>query len=154
MKFLARHTDGSIYTMPDTAIHINKRPFFIPPYADPCLCRIEWALRLSRLGKNIGRRWAERYYDAVTTVANIHTPALPPSQGFGFDDAVSIGEWHPVDEMSPRQKAEAAALLAEVSRYFTVRQGDILLLGPQEDDFPVKIGDRIERPPFLAFNVR
>ena len=154
MKFIGQHTDGSLYTMPDTAIHINKRPFFIPPYAEPCLCQYEVALRISRLGKNIGQRWAHRYYDAVTLVANMHTPSLPPSQGYGFDDAVSIGEWQPLDTLTPEQQERAASLIAEASRFFTLRQGDILLLEPHGKPFPVHIGDRIEMPPYLAFNIK
>lgn len=154
MKFLAQHADGSIYMMPDTAIHINKRPFFIPPFASPCICQIEAAIRICRLGKNIGERWAHRYYDAATLVANMYTPSLPPSQGYGFDDAVSIGEWQEVETLSAEQQEKAASLIAEASKYFTLRQGDILLLGPTEETFTVNIGDRIERAPYLAFNIK
>lgn len=154
MKFIARHTDGSIYTMPDTALHINKRPFFIPDYASPCLCRIEVAVRVCRLGKNIGERWAQRYYDRATLVTNIHTPALPPSQGYGFDDAVSIGEWQGVQMLSLAQCDKAAKLIAESSQYFTLRQGDVILMDTYQEDFPIAIGDHIELPPYLAFNIK
>lgn len=154
MKFVAQHADGSIYTMPDTAIHINKRPFFIPPYAEPCLCQLVYAVRISRLGKNIGQRWAHRYYDAITMVANMYTPALPPSQGYGFDDAVSIGEWQAVSELTEQQKYRVDQLIAEASRFFTLRQGDILLFEPYNEPLHVKIGDRIDIPPYLAFNIK
>ena len=96
----------------------------------------------------------QRYYDAVTLVANMHTPSLPPSQGYGFDDAVSIGEWQPASMLSEEQKEHAARLIAEASRFFTLRQGDILLLEPHGEPFPVHIGDRIEMLPYLAFNIK
>ena len=154
MKFIAQHSDGSIYTMPDTAIHINKRPFFIPPYATPCFCQIEAAVRISRLGKNISERWAYRYYDAATLVANMSAPSLPITQAYGFDDAVSIGEWQTAGWLTPELQQRAAALIALASKYFTLRQGDVLLIAPQDAAFPVNIGDRIEIAPYLAFNIK
>lgn len=154
MKFIARHADGSIYTMPDTALHINKRPFFIPDYASPCLCQIEVAVRICRLGKNIGERWAHRYYDKATLVTNFHTPALPLSQGYGFDDAISVGEWQGVQMLSLAQCEQAAKLIAEASKYFTLRQGDVLLIAPSGEEFTVAIGDHIEIPPYLSFNIK
>lgn len=154
MKFIGRHTDGCIYTMPDTAIHINKRPFFIPPFAEPCLCQIEAAVRICRLGKNIGERFAHRYYDAATLVANMCAPSLPITQAYGFDDSVSIGEWQSAEWLTPEQQQSAATLIAEASHYFTLRQGDILLINQVEKTFPICIDDHIERTPYLSFNIK
>lgn len=155
MKFIAQHPDGTLYTIPDTAIHINRRPFYIPPYAEPCFCQIAAAIRIGRLGRNIGERWAHRYYDRATLVAHKYTPSLPPSQGCCFDEAVSIGEWQETESvLSPEQKAKADHMIAEASKYFMLRQGDILLIDNCEDPFVLNIGDRIERAPYLAFDIK
>lgn len=154
MKFIAQHADGSIFVMPDTALHITKRPFFIPDFAEPCICQVMVAVRICRLGKGIGKRWAHRYYDQATLVTNMHTPALPPSQGYGFDDSISVGEWQGVEMLTEEQKACAADLISKSSCYFTLRQGDIIIVAPHSEEFPVTIGDRIDIPPYLEYNIK
>ena len=63
----------------DSALLVNRKPFFIPdetnnPVAFPAL-----ALRVCRLGKHIAPRFANRYYDAVAPALRTYqTHAITP----------------------------------------------------------------------------
>ena len=55
----------------DSSLLNNKKPFFIPDWSrdvrvTPCV-----VLRVSRMGKNIGLKFASRYFDAVALGLNI-----------------------------------------------------------------------------------
>lgn len=135
-----------IYTLPDTAFHFNKRPFFIPDYATPCIMHQHQAVRICRLGRNISARFAYRYFDAVTLCSRMEAPSLPTSVGRCFDECLTVGEWieHkglPGDNMLLE---EASFAIAEVSRYFTLRQGDVILLHEVEEPNEVQIDQHIE----------
>ena len=116
-----------VYTIPDTALHINKRPFFIPPFAEPCVMQLRLAIRIVRLGRHISKRFAGRYYDAATVCAHFAAPTLPPTQGLCFDDCLTVGEWQTPDLVPQDMACEA---IEEVSRFYTLRQGDVILLEP------------------------
>lgn len=141
-----------VYVMPDTALHINKRPFFIPDYAKPCLMHLHVAVRICRLGRYISERYASRYYDAATLCTRMEAPLLPPFIGRCFDECVSVGEWKSADDVN------ADAAIAEVSKYFTLRQGDVILLDTIREAEEVHIGQHIEEKyqgsTVLQFNIK
>lgn len=148
-----------IYTMPDTALHINKRPFFIPDYASPCVMHLHHAVRICRLGRCISQRFAHRYYDAVTLCTRMEAPALPPAVGRCFDECLSVGEWIDKADDNFKDIEEAAArAISEVSTYFTLRQGDVILLDEVCDAEEVKIDQHIEKilegKTVLQFNIK
>lgn len=152
-----------VYTMPDTALHINKRPFFIPDYATPCLMTTHRAVRICRLGRSISQRFAHRYYDAVTLCARFEAPTLPPAVGRCFDECLSVGEWLAKDaeDVSATTSAlddESCRAIAFVSTFFTLRQGDVILLTPLHGAEEVHIDQHIEQSladqTVLQFNIK
>lgn len=150
-----------IYTLPDTALHINKRPFFIPDYAVPCLMQVHRAVRICRLGKCISPRFADRYYDAITCCARFEAPTLPPAVGRCFDECLSVGEWLPKEEFAAETAlldAEARGAISQASSFFTLRQGDVILLTAQHEAEEVHIDQRIEIKyaghEILQFNIK
>lgn len=152
--------------MPDTALHINKRPFFIPDYATPCIMHLHRAVHICRLGKSVSERFASRYYDAFTLCSRMEAPAMPPSIGCAFDECISVGEWlpvNPVDGITNCEDTEnlvqlAAKAIAEVSKYFMLRQGDVILLDEVRAPEEVHINQHIEESfcgqPVLQFNIK
>lgn len=135
--------------MPDTALHIDKRPFFIPDYAEPCVMHLHRAIHICRLGRNISERFASRYYDGCTLCTRMEAPSLPPSVGLTFDECITVGEWQAPDALDAMEALApiaplAAKAIAEVSRYFTLRQGDVILLDEPRNAEPVHIGQHIE----------
>jgi 2-keto-4-pentenoate hydratase/2-oxohepta-3-ene-1,7-dioic acid hydratase in catechol pathway len=148
-----------IYTVPDTALLKDDRPFFIPSFASPCTYQASLVLRIGRLGRSISPRFAHRYIDAMTvgvafTARNLWEKQCangwPWDTSKGFDGAAVIGRFLPIgaedtlvrsfrldDDGQTRQKYDglpaarysAEQLVAYISRYYLLRQGDLLYLG-------------------------
>lgn len=135
----------AIDVLPDTAILKNRKPFFVPDFADNWEYRVAIAYRVSRLGKNIATKFASRYYDAAT-IALVAVPVdfdnltKHSAMATAFDDAVAIGDWVPIEETASLQisvggkaitlSAEDVAIdkvVAHLSRYFTFKIGDIVV---------------------------
>lgn len=146
----------AIHLLPDTSLLKDGRPFFVPDAAVPCTVGLQLAVRISRLGRSIGTRFAVRYYDAATVAATFTARArfdelrqrgFPWAEAKAFEGSVAIGAWQPVDGALPERLSLAAGefgliagqtadmlrpadeIIARVSRLMTLRQGDILLLG-------------------------
>ena len=84
MKIFLLHGDGNktpdtpFYTtqvLTDTALLGKKAPFFIPDFSNQTAVSLHWAVRISRLGKGVNRRFAHRYYDAAGVA--LHFTAHP-----------------------------------------------------------------------------
>ncbi len=94
--------DSEMMLKGDSALLVNRKPFFVPdetkePVAYPAL-----ALRICRLGKQIGLRFADRYFDAITPALDIQAADMlreARRHGASWTRAVSqdgslpIGEW-------------------------------------------------------------
>ena len=141
--------------LPDTALTPHGMPVFLPDFAAGWQLRRLTAFRIGRLGKTIGVRFAPRYIDAVTAGALlVPAPGCTgiPAECFSacFDSALTLGDWLTM-ENAPEEIAEAAAqAVAEISRYCTLRTGDIIIPrvdagGPEARiglEMPLSLGDR------------
>jgi len=148
----------------DSALLVNRKPFFIPDetqeaVAIPCI-----ALRVSRLGKTISPRFASRYYDAYAPALDIQAADLRAraiKEGVAWTEAVSLdgslplGSWKegnvenclkmtivqspsslrdnsPIVEELERHygvtEEQIEAGICLVSKYMTIRQGDVIYL--------------------------
>lgn len=146
-----------VLTIPDTALLIQKRPFFIPDFTQQCLAYLCVAVRINRLGRSIHERFAERYYDADHLTLGIHFVAhdlleslkqqgLPWDLAVGFDNAVAVPEQTTLavtagmkvgfsvdadtyETIVPQTVlAQINVQIACISKHYTLRQGDLLLL--------------------------
>ena len=164
MKFIAitnnfNNGEHVFYHLSDTAMLNQGKPFFIPDFAHPCLAGIHLAVRISRLGRSISRRFAHRYYDAVSVCCTFVAPnlledlqskGLPWEMATGFDGAACIGRFQEVQDASEFKDMEFSMringeriqygrtsdmnvgideMIARCSEYFMLRQGDCLLMG-------------------------
>lgn len=148
----------------DSALLINKKPFFVPEKticlaAHPCV-----VLRISKLGKNISPRFAYRYIDAIAAGLHIEDEgmlALARKEGHSWTTAVAtdgslpVGAFLPLSEdgyecnfrffLEGEEKhirlAELpiAEAVAAVSRVMTIRQGDMLFLTSRQAPFYPKM---------------
>jgi len=160
-----------IFTKADSALLKNGKPFFLPDWSERVDYEAEIVVRISRLGKGIPCQFAHRYYDAVTvgidfTARDLQQKArdkgLPWTICKGFDGSAVIGEWMPVEAIDDThfhldvngqtvQQGCSADMLYPVdelvsylSRYFTLRMGDLLYTGTPAGVGPVRIGDHLE----------
>jgi hypothetical protein len=139
----------------DSAIIRENRPVFVPDFTDKWQSKIMPAIRISRLGLNIAAKFASRYYDAFTLVHQL-IPELNDNADsatmVSFDGALAIGEWIelPSDGKIEIQSAGqsltiddfdklCADAINSVSRYMTMKNGDLILFGQQSINLGAEI---------------
>jgi 2-keto-4-pentenoate hydratase/2-oxohepta-3-ene-1,7-dioic acid hydratase in catechol pathway len=164
-----------LFMKPDTAQLRNNDPFYIPEWSNDVHHEIELIVRISRLGKNIEKQFAHRYYKEVgigidftaRDVQNsLKEKGLPWEKSKSFDhSAVVCPEFVLIDSIHDRnaihfrldingktvQEGNSALMIfpvddiiAHVSKYFTLKMGDLIYTGTPAGVGPVKIGDRLE----------
>ena len=163
-----------VFLKADSSLLKDKKPFFLPDELGRVDYETELVVRISRLGKSIPQRFAHRYYDAVTcgidfTARDLQRKCkekgLPWTLCKGFDGAAAIGEWVPVEKFRDIQAIQfhldingntvqegctsdmlygVDELIAYISRWFTLKTGDILFTGTPVGVGPVHINDHLE----------
>lgn len=163
-----------IFTKADSALLKDHKPFFIPDWSQRVDYETEIVVRICRLGKSIPERFAHRYYDAVTvgidfTARDIQKPmrekGLPWDLFKGFDGSAAIGDWIPVEKFRSVQALHfhldingntvqegctsdmlfrIDEIIAYISRFFTLKTGDLLYTGTPAGIGPVHIDDHLE----------
>ena len=171
---LLKPEEPVIFIKADSALLNNGKPFFIPDHLGRIDYETELVVRISRLGKNIEKRFAHRYYDAVTvgidfTARELQTKlrnaGKPWELSKGFDGSAAIGEWVEVDKFRDIQAIrfhldingktiqegctsdmlfKVDELIAYISQVFTLKTGDILYTGTPSGVGPVHIDDHLE----------
>lgn len=63
---LLNEAEPVIFMKPDTALLKNNRPFYVPDFSEEIHYETEIVVKINRLGKNIARRFAHRYYNEIT----------------------------------------------------------------------------------------
>ncbi len=163
------------FLKPDTALLRNNDPFYIPDWTNNLHHEVELVLRICRLGKNIDRQFAHRYYDAIGlgidfTARDVQSElikkGLPWEKAKAFDYSaaisskfVSVADIREPSKIRFRldvngQTAQEATpermifgfdeIISHVSKFMTLRIGDLIYTGTPEGVGPVKIGDRLE----------
>lgn len=141
---------------PDSAVIRDGKPFFVPSFSDRWVYRLGLAWRVCRLGKTIGKRFADRYYDAVSLCLFPTPEDLPKEYGdvaTSFDGAVILGEWLPLPPTDEpilckagpfdidfgRDGESLESIIPWISRYCTLKIGDIIVssVGPQMLEYPL-----------------
>lgn len=177
-----------IFTKADSSLLKDGKPFFLPDDLGCIEYEAELVVRICRLGKSIPVRFAHRYYDAVTVGIDFTARELQRkfrSEGKpwdlckSFDGAAVIGRWVEKDKLRDIQSlrfrldvnGETAQegcsadmlykvdeLIAYISRFFTLKTGDLLYTGTPAGVGPVSINDRLtgwlEDSKVLEFNVK
>lgn len=91
-----------VFMKPDSALLKGGRPFFVPEELGRIEYETELVVRICRLGKGIPKRFAHRYYDAVTVGIDftarelqqqLRGKGLPWERAKAFDGSAAIGRW-------------------------------------------------------------
>lgn len=163
-----------IFTKADSALLKDRKPFFVPDFMGRIDYEAEVVVRICRLGKSIPQRFAHRYYDAVTLGIDftaremqqeLRKKGLPWDLCKGFDGSAAIGEWVDINKFRDIQAINfrlningstvqdactsemlysVDELIAYISRYFTLKTGDLIYTGTPVGIGPVAIGDKLE----------
>lgn len=171
---LLKRDDPVIFTKADSSLLKDRKPFFIPDELGTIEYEAEIVVRICRLGKSISERFASRYYDAVTVgidftardlLRKLSQQGLPWDMSKSFDGAAVLGEWISKDkfldiqrlrfhlDVNGETKQEGCTndmiykvdeIISYISRFFTLKTGDLIYTGCPTSGFPVHINDRLE----------
>jgi len=162
------------FMKPDTAIIHNNNPFYYPDFTKDLHYETEIVLKLQRVGKNISEKFAHRYYTEIGigidfTARDIQDKCKekgwPWEIAKAFDGSAPIGKFLPKENFpdvsnikfhldlngQTVQQGNTKDLIfsfdriiAHVSKYITIRMGDLIFTGTPAGVGPVKIGDRLQ----------
>lgn len=138
--------------LPDSAILRDGKPLFLPSLTAAPTFSAGIAFRVGRLGKNISRKFACRYFDALT----LSVKMTPSADEVAFhaadlarfaDNAIVIGDWVELEGFDAetasatvlssrlavaRSLERSLDLIADATRYATIKMGDIVIVDPTE----------------------
>jgi 2-keto-4-pentenoate hydratase/2-oxohepta-3-ene-1,7-dioic acid hydratase in catechol pathway len=167
-------TEPVVFMKPDTALLKNNKPFFIPDFTNELHYETELIIKFNRLGKNIEPKFAHRYYSEIGlgvdfTARDIQRKLKSEGKPWeickAFDNSAVIGDFIAVNNFNDIQNIPfhleingktvqkgnsqdmifpVNELIAYVSRFFTIKIGDILFTGTPVGVGKVAINDRLE----------
>ncbi len=170
---LERPSVPMIFMKPDSSILKNGKPFFLPDFLGRVEYEAEIVVRISNLGKNIPTRFAHRYYDAVTVGIDFTArewqrrmieEGAPWELSKGFDGAATLGDFIPTEGLDVSnlpfrldidgrtvQSSNSNCMLFTideiinyVSKYCTLRTGDLIFTGTPAGVGPVAIDNHLQ----------
>ncbi|MDH6357572.1 fumarylacetoacetate hydrolase family protein [Parabacteroides sp. PF5-9] len=167
-------SEPTIFMKSDSSLLKEGKPFFIPDFSLEIHYETEIVVRIDRLGKNIAERFAHRYYQEITVgidftardIQNrLRSQGLPWEISKAFDNSAAVGEFVSLEEVGDInqipfhlmindrkvQEGNTADMLfsvdriiAYVSRFFTLKIGDLIYTGTPAGVGPVRINDHLK----------
>jgi len=167
-------TEPVVFMKPDTALLKNNKPFYIPDFSQELHYETELIVKFNRLGKNIDQIFSNRYFAEIglgidftarDLQRKLKAEGKPWEISKAFDNSAVIGNFLPFTELGDIQNIRFRLdlngktvqngnssdmifpineLVAYVSRFFTIKIGDLLFTGTPVGVGKVAIGDRLE----------
>jgi len=162
-----------VFIKPDSAILLKKQPFFIPEFSNDVHHEVEILVKIKKIGKYIDRKFAHKYYDEIglgidftarDLQSDLKSKGLPWEKAKSFDGAAVIGDWLPKKDFKDvnqinftlKKNGETVQvgntshmlwkideLIEYVSKYFTLKIGDIIFTGTPSGVSAVKTNDQL-----------
>ena len=164
-----------IFMKPDSALLRNNDPFYIPDWTNEVHHEIELIIKINRLGKNIEKQFAHRYFDEIglgvdftaRDVQNkLKAKGLPWEKAKAFDKAAALSNTFIQKSNFVNSKAipfkldingvrvqtgnselmifDLEDIIVHISKYVTLKVGDLIYTGTPAGVGAVKIGDHLE----------
>ncbi|WP_088323035.1 fumarylacetoacetate hydrolase family protein [Polaribacter tangerinus] len=147
-----------VFLKPDSAILPKKNPFFIPSFSSDVHYEVEVLVKINKVGKYIDEKYAPKYYDEIGlgidfTARDVQQECkekgLPWEKAKAFDGSAVIGAFFNKNDFDLQRlqfqllKNDAIVqdgntnsmlwkideLIAYVSKYFTLKKGDVIFTG-------------------------
>ncbi|MDR1781004.1 MAG: fumarylacetoacetate hydrolase family protein [Tannerella sp.] len=160
--------------MKGDAVLKDGKPFFLPDFSAEVHHETEIVVKINRLGKNISEQFAHRYYDEVTVgidftardlQSKLRNAGLPWELSKAFDNAAVTGKFIPLAEageigalqfrldvngttvqtgFSGDMIFTIDKIIEYVSRFMTLRMGDLIFTGTPAGVAKVNVGDHLQ----------
>lgn len=162
-----------VFMKPDTSILLKKNPFIIPEFTQEVHHEVEVLVKINRIGKHIDKKFAHKYFDQIGlgidfTARDIQNQVkdkgLPWEKAKAFDGSAVIGKWFDKNKYEDLNNLNFSLqrndtvvqdgntslmlwkideIIEYVSRYFTLKIGDIIFTGTPAGVGPVAPNDRL-----------
>ena len=176
------------FMKPESSIVRNNKPFFYPDFSEDVHYEAEIVLKVNRVGKNIEERFAYRYFDEIGIGIDFTARDLqqkckekgkPWEIAKAFDGSAPISEFVPKSNYTDLNDLHFSldlnektvqdgttkdlifnfdVLIAYVSKFVTLKIGDLIFTGTPAGVGPVQKNDRlvakIEGEVFMDFKVK
>lgn len=166
--------EPTIFMKSDSSLLKDGKPFFIPDFSNDIQYETELVVKIDRLGKNIAERFAHRYYNEVTVgidftardlQTDLRSKGLPWELSKAFDHSAVIGDFVSLEEAGDvnqlpfhleinGQEVQTGhtqdmlfhvdQIIAYVSRFCTLKIGDLIFTGTPAGVGPVHIDDHLQ----------
>jgi acylpyruvate hydrolase len=163
-----------IFLKPDTAVLRRNRPFYIPSFSNNLHHEVELVLKIEKVGKNVSPKFASRFYSSVgigidftarDVQDKLKVKGLPWEKAKAFDYSAAFSDrFLPLSDLElnnipfhldingeTRQRGNSGQmifkfdeLIIHISKYFSLKTGDLIYTGTPSGVGPVKIGDRLQ----------
>lgn len=162
------------FMKPDTALVIRNRPFFYPEFSNDVHHELEVVLKISKLGRSIQEKFASKYYTELALgidftardlQAEMKSKGLPWEIAKGFDYSAPVSKFFPVSDFEDIHQMNFSLklnnkevqngntkdmifnfekIIAYVSKFVTLKTGDLIYTGTPAGVGPVQINDHLE----------
>jgi 2-keto-4-pentenoate hydratase/2-oxohepta-3-ene-1,7-dioic acid hydratase in catechol pathway len=169
-----RPDEPVVFMKPDSAVLLKQHPFVIPEFSDDIHHEIEVIVRINKVGKYIDAKFAHKYYDEISIGLDftardlqqkLKDKGLPWEKAKAFDGSAVIGDFvsktqfESLENLNFELKNNGQTvqksntnlmlwnidqLIQEVSKYFTLKIGDIIFTGTPSGVAIVKPNDILE----------
>lgn len=166
-----RPEEPVIFIKPDTALLGRELPFVIPAFSNDINYELEVVVKICKVGKFIEPKFASKYYEQISVgidftardlQSKLKQKGLPWEKSKGFDGSAVVGEFVDKAELGSIDELDFLLtkngqvvqhgntremiwkfdeLIAEVSKYFTLKTGDLIFTGTPAGVGTVKNGD-------------
>lgn len=177
-----------IFMKPDTAVLKDNKPFYHPEFSTDIHHEIELVLKISKEGKHVAEKFASNYFDEIAlgvdfTARDLQQKhkekGLPWELAKAFDNSAPVSKFLPKSQFSDLKNLNFRlelngktvqagntkdllfsfeSIIAFVSKYITLKKGDLIFTGTPQGVGKINIGDHLagylEEEKLLDFNVR
>ena len=163
-----------VFMKPDTAVLKDNKDFYYPEFSTDVHFECEVVFRICNEGKHVSPKFAHKYYDAIGlgidfTARDIQSEhkvkGLPWELAKAFDHSAVISHLIPKEDFqnlkdisfSMKKNGEVVqsgntkdmifdidTLIVYISKFITLRKGDLIYTGTPAGVGAVKIGDKLE----------
>ncbi|MCF8232721.1 MAG: fumarylacetoacetate hydrolase family protein [Bacteroidales bacterium] len=161
------------FLKPDTALLTKNRPFYYPDISKEIQYEAEVVVKINKVGKHIQEKFANTYYEEISlgvdfTARDLQREAkskgLPWEKAKAFDQSAVLGDWIPKKDFEDIKNINFRLekngdvvqngntgnmtftidyLISYLSKFFTLKMGDLIYTGTPAGVADVKINDRM-----------
>lgn len=163
-----------IFMKPDTALLKDNKDFYYPEFSNDVHYEVELVIRICNEGKHVSPKFAHKYIDAIglgidftaRDIQAVHKEkGLPWELAKSFDHSAVISPLFPKEDFPDLNNITFSltkngktvqsgntkdmifnieSLIVFISKYITLRKGDLIYTGTPVGVGPIAIGDKFE----------